>query len=50
MLRESAGLCAFIQEKILFDINGSTEFLSTQMRTFFANLFQKSLWNCHARR
>ena len=38
------------RKKLLFDINGSTEFLSTQMRAFLANLFQNSLWNCHARR
>ena len=38
------------RKKLLFDINGLTEFLSTQMRTFLANLFQNSLWNCHARR
>ena len=30
--------------------NGSTEFLSTQMRTSLANLFQHSMWKCHARR
>ena len=34
------------RKKLLFDINGSTEFLSTQMRTFLANFFQNSLWNC----
>ena len=28
----------------------STEFLSTQMRTSLANLFQPSLWKCHGRR
>ena len=38
------------RKEILFDINGSTEFLSTQMRTFFANLFQNSLCKSHARR
>ena len=38
------------RKKLLFDINGSTEFLSTQMRTFLADFFQNSLWNCHARR
>ena len=38
------------RKKLLFDINGSTEFLSTQMRTFLANLFQNSLCKSHARR
>ena len=38
------------RRKILFDINGSTEFLSTQMCTSLANLFQTNLWKCHARR
>ena len=33
--------------KLLFDINDSAEFLSTQVRTFLA-LLQNSL--CHARR
>ena len=45
-----ACLCAFIQEKLFFDINGSTEFLCTQMRTFLANLFENSLCKSHARR
>ena len=36
------------RKKLLFDINGSTEFLSTQMRTFLANLFQDSLCKSHA--
>ena len=38
------------RKKILFDINGSAEVLSTQMRTFFVNLLQNSLWSCDARR
>ena len=46
----SVCFCTFIQEKIIFDINDSIEILSTQMRTFSANLFQNSLWKCHARR
>ena len=37
------------RKKILFHINGSTEFLSTHMRTFLANLFQNSLSKSHAR-
>ena len=37
------------RKKLRFDINGSVEFLSTQMRRFLANLVQNSLWNCHAR-
>ena len=28
-----------LRKKLLFYINDSTEFLSTQMRTFLANLF-----------
>ena len=39
-----------LRKKLIFDTTGSTEFLSTQMRTFLANLFQNSLWNCDARR
>ena len=31
------------RKKLLSDINGSIEFLSTQMCTFLANLFQNSL-------
>ena len=31
------------RKKLLFDINKSTEFLGTQMRTFLANLVQNSL-------
>ena len=27
------------RKKLLFDMNDSTEFLSTQVRTFLANLF-----------
>ena len=38
------------RKKLLFDISGSTDFLSTQMRTFLANLFQNSLCKSHARR
>ena len=38
------------RKKILFDKNGSTEFLSTQIRTFLANLFQKNLCKSHGRR
>ena len=38
------------RKNLFFDINGSTEILSTQMRTFLANLFQKSLCKCHAQR
>ena len=38
------------RKKLIFDINNSTEFLSAQMRTFLANLFQSSLSICHARR
>ena len=37
------------RKKILFDINGSTELLSTQTHTFLANLFQKNLCKSHAR-
>ena len=37
------------RKKLLFDINGSTEVLSRQMRTFLANLFQNSLCKSHAR-
>ena len=37
------------RKKILFDINGLTEFLSTQMPTFLANLFQNNLCKSHAR-
>ena len=40
----------FKKKKIRFDINGSTEFLSTQMRTSLANLLQTSMWKCHARK
>ena len=36
------------RKKLLFDINGLTEFLSTQMRTFLANLFQDNLCKSHA--
>ena len=36
------------RKKLLFDINDSIEILSTQMRTFLADLFQNSLWGCHA--
>ena len=43
-------LCIYSGKKILFDISVSTEFLSTQMRTFLANLFQNSLCKSHARR
>ena len=38
------------RKKLLFDINGLTEFLSTQMHAFLANLFQKNLCKSHARR
>ena len=38
------------RKKLLFDINDSTEFLSTQMHTFLANLFQNGLCKSHARR
>ena len=38
------------RKKLLFDINGSTEFLSIQMRPFLANLFQNKLCKSHARR
>ena len=38
------------RKKLLFDINGSTEVLRRQMRTFLANLFQNSLCKSHARR
>ena len=38
------------RKKLLFDIKGLTEFLSTQMRTFVANLFQNRLCKSHARR
>ena len=31
------------REKLLFDINVSTDFLSTQMLTFLANFFQGNL-------
>ena len=31
------------RKKMLFDINGSTEFLITEMSTFLANLFPNSL-------
>ena len=37
------------RKKLLFDINDLTEFLSTQMRTFLANLFQNNLCKSHAR-
>ena len=41
----------FVQlfRKNFFDINPSTEFLNTQMRTFSANLFQSSLSKSHER-
>ena len=38
------------RKNLLLDINGLTEILSTQMGTFLANLFQKSLCKCHAQR
>ena len=38
------------RKNLLFDINGSKEFLSTQMRTFLANLVQNSVCKSHARR
>ena len=37
------------RKKLIFDTNDSTEFLSTQMRSFLANLFQNSLPKCHGR-
>ena len=37
------------RKKLLFDINGLTEFLSTQMRTFLANLFENNLCKSHVR-
>ena len=43
-------LVHLFRKKLLFDINSSTEFLITQMRTFLANLFQNSLWKSYARR
>ena len=36
------------REKLLFDINDSAKFLSTQVRSFLANFLQNS--PCHARR
>ena len=38
------------RENLLFDTNGSTEFLSKQKRTFLANLFQNCLGKSHVRR
>ena len=38
------------RKKLLFEINDSTEFLSTHLRTFLANLFQNNLHKSHARR
>ena len=38
------------RKSLFFDINDSTEILSTQMRSFFANLFQNSIWKSRARR
>ena len=35
------------RKNLFFDINSSTEFLSTQMHKFLANLFRNSLWNSH---
>ena len=37
-------------KSLFFNINCSTEFLSTQMHTFLANLSQNILWKSHARR
>ena len=37
------------RKNLFFDTNGSIEFLSTQMRTFLANLFQNILCKSHAR-
>ena len=38
------------RKSLFFDINGSTEILSTQMRSFLANLFQNSIWKSRTRR
>ena len=38
------------RKKLLFDINGLTEFLSTQMLTFLANFFQDNPCKSHARK
>ena len=38
------------RKRLLFDINGSTEYLSIQMRTFVANLFQNNRCKSHTRR
>ena len=38
------------RKKLLFDKNDATEILSTQVRTFLANLLQTKRWKCHARR
>ena len=38
------------KKKMFFDINGTTQFLSTQMHTFLSNSLQNSMWKRHARR